>query len=158
MLTGLVARLIAVPLIKRVLGWGKTAVTNVKDKHRLIIEYVLIGLMIAACALALTMWLQRERIEDQLSDVRTKLSTANQRLGAVEQVNEGQARTIADLRELREIDSRSLGGLASDYKRLHERDTRLARDINQLEKTDAQVRSYLDEPVPAELSRVLRQR
>lgn len=158
MFTGLFAKFVAIPLVGKIIGWGKNTVTKVKGNHRLLIEYFLIAVVLVTAGLALTMWLQREKYEDRLAVAELNLATARQRLTAVEQVNQGQAQTIASLRHLRELDSRALGGLVSDYAKLTARDATLSREISVLEKNNAEVRSYLDEPVPADLARLLEQR
>ena len=58
------AKLLAVPLLSRLFGWGKgTALPFVKDNGRLMLCYVLIALVIASASLAVTMWFQREKLD-----------------------------------------------------------------------------------------------
>jgi hypothetical protein len=148
MLTGLFAKLIAFPMIGKVLGFFKS-------KHRLVIEYVLIALLLATAGFTLSMWLSKGRTEKALTTVQTELTRAKSRLNSVEQINQAQQATIKDLRDLRAKDALALTGLADDMARLGLRDQDMRRQISELEKSNATVSEYLNQPIPTELKRLL---
>lgn len=150
------AKLIALPLIGKIFGWGKgTAVPFVKDNARTLFGYILIALVIASASLAVTMWFQRERLDKKLETARTKITALEGKVQAVEQINAAQEEQLRNLSELRQIDAAALTGLNDDYRALNEHDAKMSKKLNNLENSNATVRSYLDTPVPDDLRRLL---
>lgn len=150
------AKLLAVPLLSRLFGWGKgTALPFVKENGRMVLSYVLIALVIASASLAVTMWFQRERLDKKLETAQVKIGALERKVQAVETINREQQSQIENLAELREIDSKALTGLNDDYRALNDRDVRLNKQMRNLENSNATVRGYLDTPVPDDLRRLL---
>lgn len=150
----------AIPGISHVVGFAKEHVAphvSLKGKSRLVIEYVLLAVLIAAATLSVTLWLQRERVEQKLEKAGTEIEGLQGRLSGVEIINERQQATIKSLEGLREQDAKALTGLNDDYQSLAARDERVRQQIRELEKQNAQVRLYLDQPVPPELGQLLQQ-
>ena len=69
--------------------------------------------------------------------------------------NEAQAKALTDLTNQRAKDAVTIEGLMNDVSRINEKDRANRRTIANLEKTNADVRSFLRIPVPAALQRVL---
>lgn len=156
MFSGLFAKFVALPLIGKVVGAFTNRVAPfVRDKKRLIIEYILIAVIVASAATVFTLWLQREKTENKLVEASQKIDGLKKRVHTVEQINATQDRTIKTLNELREQDATALGGLLNDYTRLSERDKSVQKQIAELEKNNEKVRSYLSQPLPPELRSLL---
>lgn len=117
-------------------------------KARLIIEYVLIGMVIAIAATAFTLWVRANKLEIRNDELRGRVTTT-------ELINQAQDETITELQALRTQDSLVITGLLTDYTRLNESDTKARKKLAQLEKENATVREYLDRPLPPELSCML---
>lgn len=156
---GFLALLLKIPFLGSLLNWAKSSVVPfVTQKHRLVIEYALLAIVIASATLALTIWFQRERVESKLGDARVRIENLKGRVAKVEQINQIQDGTIQQLETLRLRDQQALTGLNEDYSALAGRDAAVSKRIAELEKQNEAVRAYLDQPVPAELRRVLREK
>lgn len=131
------------------------AMDFVKNKFRLLIEYALIGVLVATAGLSFTLWLQREKVQKELDDTKVTVAQNYGRINSLEAVNDRQEKTIATLNDLREQDSKSLTNLLSDYAKLTGHDTAVRSKIAELEKRNAKVQNYMDQPVPLELKCVL---
>lgn len=130
-----------VPFIGTVVGFFT-------GKARLILEYVLIGLVIAAGATVVTLWYRANYLELKNDELR-------ERVVETEQINQRQDETITHLQQLREVDGLVIAGLVADYSRLSEADTKARKKLATLEKENAPVREYLNRPLPPELSCLL---
>lgn len=156
MFSGLFAKFVALPLIGKVVGVFTNRVAPfVRDKKRLMIEYVLIAVIIASAATVFTLWLQNRKQDDKLTTASQTIDGLKTRIQTVEFVNETQEQTIKTLNDLREQDALALGGLMTDYDRLSERDKSVQKQLAELEKNNAKVRSYLNQPLPPELRSLL---
>lgn len=132
-----------------------TAVTFVTDNIRLVIEYVLIAIVVTLCGVAVALWGAKQKSALALAQTQTSLETVASRLATVESVNQGQEATILDLKELRSKDAKAIDGLLGDYKDLSDNDTKVRTRLQTLENSNAAVRDYLNQPVPAELACLL---
>lgn len=121
-----------------------TAVSFVTGNARLVIEYVLIGLIIAGMATAITLWYRTQYLETRNDELRERISN-------VEVINEAQDKTITDLHDLRKRDAAVMAGLVTDYAKLSKSDMAARKKLSDLEKQNANVRDYLDQPLPPEL-------
>lgn len=142
------------PLLVK-LPWLATAVGFVKSKSRLVIEYVLIGLLITIAGLTFTMWLAKERTETKLERAEADVAVLQSKVSEVERINNDQARTIEQLQELRVLDATTLQGLMRDHDAITKRDTSERKQVKQLEKTHEDVKSFMQQPVPPVLGCVL---
>lgn len=143
-----------IPFLSKLPFIGK-AVTFVTDKKRLVLEYLLIAAVITIGGAAFGLWLKTKAVENDLLQTQVTLESAKSRLTAIEFTNEQQAGTIATLRDLRNKDAFAMQGLMSDYKRLSARDKYFRDQLKHLENTNAEVRSYLDTPIPSDLACLL---
>lgn len=125
-----------------------SAVSFVFGNVRLVIEYVLIALIIAGTASAIALWYRTKFLEASNDNLR-------ERIISVELTNQLQDKTIVELQELRERDVKVISELAKDYEGLSKTDARARKQISVLESKDADVREYLDRPIPPELACVL---
>ena len=121
-----------------------TAVSFVTGNVRLVIEYILIGLIIAGAATAITLWYRTQYLE-------TRNDELHERITNVEVINEAQDKTISDLQALRQQDAAVMAGLVTDYAKLSKSDATARKKLSELEKQNANVREYLDQPLPPEL-------
>ena len=121
-----------------------TAISFVTGNVRLVIEYVLIGLIIAGMATAITLWYRTQYLETRNDELR-------ERVVNVEVINETQDKTISDLQALRQQDAAVMAGLVTDYAKLSKSDMAARKKLSDLEKQNANVRDYLDQPLPPEL-------
>ena len=121
-----------------------TAVSFVTGNARLVIEYVLIGLIIAGMATAITLWYRTQYLETRNDELRERISN-------VEVINGAQDKTITDLQDLRKQDAAVMAGLVIDYAKLSKSDMAARKKLSDLEKQNANVRDHLDQPLPPEL-------
>lgn len=154
----MIALLLKLPFILNLFSWGKEkAVPFVKEKSRLLIEYALLAVLLVTLGLSFSLWLSRKKTDDMLTTANEHIELLKTRVAVVEQVNEFQQGTIDTLEQLRAQDAKALTGLSDDYERLNSRDQSVRKRIQELEKTNAQVRSYLDQPLPDDLRSLLNQ-
>lgn len=116
------------------------AISNV----RLVIEYALIGLVIACAATAIALWYRTNYLESHNDELRERVTHA-------EIINDAQDDTIDRLNKLREIDAKVMEGLMSDYSKLAATDAQARKSLSNLENTNEDVRAYLDQPLPSDL-------
>lgn len=121
-----------------------TAISFVTGNARLAIEYVLIALAIAGAATAIALWYRTNYLEARNDELR-------ERVVNVELINEIQDKTISDLQALRQQDAAVMAGLVTDYAKLSKSDATARKKLSELEKQNANVRDYLDQPLPPEL-------
>jgi len=125
-----------------------TALSFLKSKIRLAIEYVLIACVVALCAVTTTLWVQRNSISAKLDHTEEQVVSLTNEVGI-------QGATIDDLKSLRVQDAEALSGLLSDYKSLSQNDATVRDRLRRLEQTNEVVRKYLETPIPPELQCVL---
>ncbi len=142
------------PLLTK-LPWLASAVSFIKNKNRLLIEYALIALLVTVSGFTLTLWLSKERAENSLITTQAELGEVARRLGIVEFINVQQEATIASLKELRVLDAQVLTGLFKDYRSLVANDARARERLENLEQSNETVRQYLDYIIPPELACLL---
>lgn len=122
---------------------------------------VLVGLIVLGVGW-LTNYAARLHLREDLANVRSDLRDAESRLGEAEkdliaagEANAAQARAITEVERLREIDGMVLKGLVQDLDASRSRDRVALNRIATLEKTNEQVRDYLNSVPPAAVSCVL---
>ena len=136
--------------MSKLLSWIKgvpylgTAASFVFGNVRLVIEYALIGLVIASAATAIALWYRTNYLESRNDELRERVTHA-------EVVNEAQDKTIDQLNKLREMDAKVMEGLVSDYSKLAVTDSQARKNLSNLEKSNEDVRSYLDQSLPPDL-------
>lgn len=122
-----------------------TAASIVTGKLRLFLEYGLIATVIVTAASAVGLWYRTEYLD--LSNV-----ALNEKIQYAEDINEAQDATIAELRRIRLQDSIAISGLVNDYARLAKTDAIARNRLAELAKSDTNIRTYLEHPVPFELT------
>lgn len=120
-----------------------TAISFVTGNARLVIEYVLIALAIAGAATAIALWYRTNYLEARNDELR-------ERVVNVEVINEAQDKTISDLQALRQQDAAVMAGLVTTTPS-SKSDATARKKLSELEKQNANVRDYLDQPLPPEL-------
>lgn len=120
------------------------ATSFVGGNVRLVIEYVLIGLVIACAATAIALWYRTSYLEERNDELRVRVTNA-------EVINEAQDQTITDLQDLRQQDAEVMAGLVTDFAHLSKSDFRARQRLSELEKHNETVRDYLDQRIPPDL-------
>lgn len=148
MFAGLFAKFLALPLIGKILGWGK-------GRGSTIVGYVLTAIVIVFASFTVTLWFSKQKMEKSLVAAASQIQHLQNKVTAVEQVNAAQEDVIKNLQELRVVDNKALTGLSDDYRRLNLQDKAVSNKLTALEKSNAPVREYLDQPLPPELRELL---
>ena len=129
-----------------------------KGNKMLAAGHVLLTVVIIAGTLAVTLWVQREKTESKLAEATLKIGKLQDRVQIIETVNSAQEATIGNLRDLREQDAKALAGLTTDFEALNLSDSAYKKRLAELEKNNAEVRAYLDQPLPTELRNLVQKR
>jgi len=127
----------------------------ITSKIRLYVEYAVLALLIGVAGLAVTLKMQTYRQEISITNLKSdfetekvKVERANERIDLVEGVNEAQAKVIDTLGGQREKDNLAVTKLLNTYQTLRDNDQKLRDKLDDLEKTDADAKSYFDIPMP----------
>lgn len=120
----------------------------IKAKPRLFIEYLMIGAVVFLCGLAAHLWSQNELN-------KCSLSLAEERLTVVEKDNAKLGEAVVFLASQREKDTDSFKKLTSAIQDEQHNHKLLQDKLRTLEKSDADVKAYLNERVPDDLRRLL---
>lgn len=115
---------------------------------RLVIEYFLIGLLIAVGALAVSTKMTSLKQETHISELEGSLNVAEGKIEVIEGVNKSQGEVIVRLGEQREIDGKAIVELMDSYQELSLADNMARQRLRNLEKTDENARTYFAVPVP----------
>lgn len=115
---------------------------------RLVIEYFLIGLLIAVGALAVSTKMTSLKQENHISELEGSLNVAEGKIEVIEGVNKSQGEVIVRLGEQREMDGKAIVELMDSYQELSLADNKARQRLRSLEKTDENARTYFAVPVP----------
>lgn len=126
-----------------------------ESKIRLWIEYSLIAVVLAIGGFAVTLKIENIRHETSIANLKTdvseekaKVTLFSERLDVVENVNEAQAKVINTMGSQRDKDNVAVARLLDTYQALRDSDQRLRDKLDDLERTDADAKSYFDIPMP----------
>ncbi len=139
-------------LLGNLFGRALGAVTG---NFRLVIEYILIGLIVAMAGVLFTLWLQKGTIELNLEKTKNSLSTVQERLDVVEDANSKNNQTIEQLKQLRIRDNKALQELVQNFQELSDINLAVKNKLRELEATNEVVRKYLNAPIPDSLRGLL---
>nr|WP_238837442.1 hypothetical protein [Xylella fastidiosa] len=92
---------------------------------RLLIEYMMIGALVALVAHAVLAWSERSQLAQRAAQLEGQLAAVESTLDAQVAINTEQDAAIARLRALREIDRQAIAGLHTDLNRITLRDRAL---------------------------------
>lgn len=126
-----------------------------KSKLRLYIEYALILIIVVLAGAVLYGYVSKGRLETQVATLGGKLTAAETRVQAVEDINKQQADAIETINNLTGVSDTMLKGLAADMEALRVRDRTAFGRLAALEKSNEAVRKYLNTAVPAPVGCVL---
>lgn len=84
-----------------------------------------------------------------------KISLLETELGLMEEANNSLADSVANIRQLRELDSQVLSQLTDALGNQLKRDSQLRSQLEILEATNETARAYLDAPIHPDVARVL---
>lgn len=120
----------------------------IKAKPRLFIEYLMIGAVVFLCGVAAYLWSQNELN-------KSNLSLAEERLTVVEKDNAKLGEAVVFLAAQREKDTDSFKKLTSAIQDEQHNHKLLQDKLKALEKSNADVKAYLNERIPDDLRRLL---
>lgn len=120
----------------------------IKAKPRLFIEYLMIGAVVFLCGVAAYLWSQNELN-------KSNLSLAEERLTVVEKDNAKLGEAVVFLAAQREKDTDSFKKLTSAIQDEQHNHRLLQDKLKALEKSNADVKAYLNERIPDDLRRLL---
>ncbi|ARO68710.1 hypothetical protein B9J09_07030 [Xylella fastidiosa subsp. pauca] len=115
---------------------------------RLLVEYMMIGALVALVAHAVLAWSERSQLAQRAAQLEGQLATVESTLDAQVAMNRDQDAAIARLRALREIDRQAIAGLHTDLNRITVRDRVLRQRITHLEHFHDEAKAFLDSDVP----------
>jgi uncharacterized membrane protein affecting hemolysin expression len=129
---------------------------------RLVIEYILIGLLVSVSGYALWQWGHSHQQDTQIAtlagSLNTLSATSTQTINSLVQSNADQDAAIASLKDLREKDAKAIAGLQKDVVHAAVSRESVSKKLELLEKNNAQAKKLLDTAVPADTSCVLDRR
>ena len=127
----------------------------VTDRARLIIEYALIVLIIVLGVYGTVAYFRTKSLTESTLDLSQRLGQVKGTLDQQVSANADQDKAIAELKRLRELDSKALDGLHHELESADTKGEDLRAKIRQLEKTNADAKALLDTAVPPSLGCVL---
>jgi hypothetical protein len=130
-------------------------VKKVWGSFGLYLGYIAIGITIALGCAAVWFYHQNTTLHESVGALN---KTVEQRGTVIEDLKHNNAQqdtAINELTELRKTDRAVVDGLLSDYRRINATTTDTKEKIRELEKRNAEVRSYLNTPLPDSVRRVL---
>ncbi len=132
-----------------------TALSFVTSKARLVVEYIMVGVIVATAAVTFTLWLQKNAMEKDLTVTKQSLTLTEARLNQVELVNNEQQTTITTMRNEHIKDGIATAKLLKQIEDISKENTDVRNSINELEKANADVAKYMSDSIPDELRRLL---
>ncbi|TNV97702.1 hypothetical protein C5H21_12315, partial [Xylella fastidiosa] len=116
---------------------------------RLLVEYMMIGALVALVAHAVLAWSERSQLAQRAAQLEGQLAAVESTLDAQVAINTEQDAAIARLRALREIDRQAIAGLHTDLNRITLRDRALrCSAMTHLEQHSDEAKAFLDMDVP----------
>lgn len=132
-----------------------SALALLTGKSRLIIEYVLILVIIVLGVYGTVAYFRTQQLTASTLDLSQQLGKVSGTLDQQVDANVQQDKAIADLKRLREIDSKALGDLHNELDKADSKGQALRDKVRQLEKTNADAKALLDTAVPPAVGCVL---
>lgn len=120
-----------------------------KGKARLWLEYALIAGLLILAGVAAFNYVTRLKLDTRVATLEGKVTTAENRVKLVEEVNEQQKQALETIQGLNSVNDTMLAGLAADMEALRVRDRSAFDRLAALEKSNEAVRKYLNTVVPA---------
>lgn len=131
-------------LLSKIPGAG-SIVRWVGSNVRLMIEYIMLGLLLAVAGAAITLWFKAETLESKTDELTRTVEMQ-------EIVNESQTNTIEWLSQVRQRDVDALESVAKNYKDAEGLRKNSSKRRALLESNDALVNHLLNQPVPPSLN------
>jgi Tfp pilus assembly protein PilN len=135
-------------MLSSLINWFKTKVSG---KARLIIEYLLLGFLVAVAGYSVNSTLQIRSLLKSNDLLLTKQGQMQGDLDKVVDVNKGQQEAIDRLKGLRETDASALSGLRIALENNGTKTANVAAKVSQLEKNNAEAKQVMDTSVPRDL-------
>lgn len=132
----------------RVADLMKRAGTALKTKAQLYIGYALIVAVMALGVLAIYNYSMRLKLDTKVATLQGKVTSAEDRVALVEEVNQQQNEALETIRGLNSVNDVMLKGMATDMEALRIRDRTTFTRLAALEKSNEAVRKYLNTVVP----------
>lgn len=90
-----------------------------------------------------------------IQDQRHQIAAQSRQIDELAEANKGWADHAAALTRLRALEQRNVLLLQDKLALIEAQNTSAARQLNELEASNAQVREYMSRPIPADLRRLL---
>ncbi len=118
------------------------------NKLRMYIIYFLILVAVVAGCIGVAAKFEQKEMQLAMTKQENVVAKQGREIEALEEKNREQVIAIAKIEAARLADSTVLDGLGLDMRKLGLAQTSAMRKIDYLEKSNAQVRQFLDSPVP----------
>ena len=118
------------------------------NRLRLYVIYILIGIAIVGAAVGVAAKFEAKDIALDMQRQQTKIDAQANTISNLEQERLRQHNALTELQAAQSANNMVLSGLAADLRALDLQRASINDKISYLEKSNEQVRAYLDSPVP----------
>lgn len=137
-----------IPLLSNALTW-------VVGHARLVIEYALLGTVVALAGLAMSFKIHGLVLDKQVSDLQGRVDGQQGTIKNLSDANAVQDQAIGQLQELRSRDTTTIQGLQNDLKSQRVRAQDVGAKVAELEKNNARAKALMDVAVAPDIGCVL---
>lgn len=127
-------------------------INSIKDfaftKTRLFVEYIIISILLVVIGLCVFLWTDRDQMNQMIGKIQTDLTMTID-------ANIAQDIAIAELLKTRQQDLKSLKEYIEKSNMLQDEKEQLTEQLNELEKSNEQIKAYLDVPLHPHLIQLL---
>lgn len=127
-------------------------INSVKDfaltKTRLFVEYIIISILLVVIGLCVFLWTDRDQMNQMIGKIQTDLTMTID-------ANIAQDNAIAELLKTRQQDLKSLKDYIEKSNMLQDEKQQLTEQLTELEKSNEQIKAYLDVPLHPDLIKLL---
>lgn len=127
-------------------------INSIKDfaftKTRLFVEYIIISILLVVIGLCVFLWTDRDQMNQMIGKIQTDLTMTID-------ANIAQDNAIAELLKTRQQDLKSLKEYIEKSNMLQDEKEQLTEQLNELEKSNEQIKAYLDVPLHPHLIQLL---
>ncbi|WAX22358.1 lysin B [Pseudomonas phage MiCath] len=130
-------------------------ISFIKDNVRLVIEYLLIGVIVTLACVVVTLWYKQRNTEVDLVNAKSQLTTMNTRLGLAEFATIEQNLSIQELKAQRERDAAAMSGLMTDFETLRDGAMDMSQRLQELGESNEETRNYINGVLPPDVKCLL---
>lgn len=137
-----------VPFFGRIVGF-------VTGRARLMLEYFLIGLLVASLGFGVNSWLANKELTGTVNKLSASVGSLSTSLDTQVEINRGQDEAITKLGHIREVDSKAIVALRTETSIISGRNDVIRAKMSQLERNNVAAKELLDTAIPSSISCVL---